>query len=86
MNSLVEMKERAVYYFTDLFAATPRRPPIPNLNLIFNERPSEEENTKLRVYPTGEEIWKALRSMPNGKAPGIDGISSEIVTHIIGTQ
>lgn len=79
-NSMEEMKSRAVSYFTSLFSSSPRQTPIPNLNITIEGKWSEIENAKLRAYPDSAEVWKALNGMPNGKASGMDGISSEIIS------
>lgn len=80
-HSLSAMKIRAFNHFAKLFDASHRARPIPNLNIDIERRLSEEENAKLRCIPSCEEIWIALASMPNGKAPGMDGITSEILVH-----
>lgn len=80
-NSLEEMNERTIAYFTNLYSATDRLPPIPNLNISYEIRPTIIENAKLRTIPSGEEIQTALKSLPTAKAPGIDGITAEMVKH-----
>lgn len=61
-------------------------PPMPNLNITVECRPTEEQNAKLRASPSEEEVWKSLKNMPNGKVPGMDGITSEIVKYHWGTM
>lgn len=80
-NSLAKMKQRAIEYFTELYAAVDRPPLLPNLNITIENKPSNEENTKLRALPSGEEIWNTVKNMPNGKAPGMNGLTSELITH-----
>lgn len=80
-NFLEEMKERTVAYFTNLYAADNRQPPLPNLNITVKGRPFAEQNVKFRALPNEEEVWNSLKNMPNGKAPGMNGITSEIVKH-----
>lgn len=55
-NSMDEMKLRADDYFTELYSAENRTPPLPNLNIIFGANPTKEVNARLRAYPSGEEI------------------------------
>lgn len=55
-NSLTEMKNRVISYFTVLYYAPERAPPIPNLNIVFEGCPTVEENAKLRVFPSEDEI------------------------------
>lgn len=43
--------------------------------------PSEEDNARLRVFPPGKEIWEAISKMPRGKAPGMHGLTTEIIMH-----
>lgn len=76
-NSMSDMKARATTYFTDLFNVENREKPISNLNI--DRRPTEVENAKLRYVPCEAEIRLALTSMPTGKAPGMDDITSEIL-------
>lgn len=78
-HMLAEMKARAVEHFTNLFDADQRSAHIPNLNIEVVVRPSEVENAKLRCFPCEEEIRKTLLSMSGGKAPGIDGLTTEIM-------
>lgn len=80
-NSMEEMKSMAVDYFTTLYVAENRTPPIPNLNLNAENRPSVEENAKLRAFPNEEEIWRTLKSMSNSKTPRMDGITLEIIAY-----
>lgn len=68
-NSLAEMKDRAMTYFTTLFSASDMIPPILNLNITFEERPSLVENAKLRAYPFGEEVENVVKNLPRAKAP-----------------
>lgn len=65
-HSLVEMKERAIAYFSALYVADPRPSLLPNLNITIACKPSIEENAKLRAFPSEEEIWNSLKSMPKG--------------------
>ncbi|KAL3683823.1 hypothetical protein R1sor_001845 [Riccia sorocarpa] len=39
-----------------------------------------EQNRRLCELPTEEEITDLLKSLPKGKAPGIDGMTSEVLT------
>lgn len=80
-NSLEEMKNRAATYFMNLYTTEDRTPLIPNLNIDTNTRPTEEQNVKLRVTPSEKEIWIILKSMANGKAPGMDGLTTKIIKH-----
>lgn len=68
-NSLAEMKERAVSYFTCLYSTSAGTPPILNLNITFEEHPNEVENAKLKSYPSGEEVWNIVKNLPRAKAP-----------------
>lgn len=80
-DSLASMKERVVTYFTSLYLAHNRAPPIPNLNIFIEESPTTIENTILRAYPTNEEVLKMVKSLPKSKAPGIDGLTAEFIIH-----
>lgn len=65
---LTVMKERAVEYFEHMFASPERPMPIPNLNLVFDQINTVEENVKLKCITTMEEIKSTLLLMPKGKA------------------
>lgn len=78
-HSLAAMKARAVEHFRKLFDAGQRSTPIPNLNIEIAKRPSEVENAKLGCLPSENEIRTTLLSMPRGKAPGMDGLTKEIM-------
>lgn len=60
-NSLGEMKTKAVAYFSDLYSAPAWHAPIPNLNIIFDERPSEEYNARLRRYGKLSTICRKIK-------------------------
>lgn len=80
IHSLSTMKARAAEHFAKLFDADQRNALIPNLNIEVAARPSEVENAKLRCIPCEDEIPRILLSMPRGKAPGMDGLTTEIMT------
>lgn len=40
-------------YFTNIYSAPDRQPPIPNLNVCFEIRPTIVENAELRAFPSG---------------------------------
>lgn len=85
-HSLKEMKARTVAYFTTLCPAEPRNSPLPNLNIAIDRRPSVVENAKLRATPNESELWSSLKSMPHGKAPGMDRLTTEIIIHHWGSM
>lgn len=67
-NSLSAMKECVVDYFCDL-------------NITFEDAISPEMFARLRCFPTLEEIRLTLLCMPRGKAPGLDGVTVEVLVH-----
>lgn len=84
-HSMEGMKLRAVEYFTNLYSVENRPLPLPNLNIRIEHCPSAMENAKLRAYPSVGEAWNSLKNMPNGKAPGMDGLTAEILVHHLDT-
>lgn len=83
-NCLDEMKNRAIVYFAQLYASEDRPPPIPNLNIDTDNRPTEEQNARPRAIPSESKIWTSLKTMASGKTPGMDDLTAEIIKHHCG--
>lgn len=84
IKQILYRQQRTEWYY--ISAASSRLPtgllrPIPNLNVFFEEAPTVVEDTKLRAFPSRDEIWNVIKELPNAKAPDIDGLFAEVVKH-----
>lgn len=70
VTSMQEMKMRVVHYYTNLLACETHSPPIPNLNIQFDDAISQKIREWMRRYHKMEEIKETLFKMPKVKEPG----------------
>ncbi|XDV12372.1 hypothetical protein PO909_001067 [Leuciscus waleckii] len=76
LRNPLEIRNRAVQFYEDLYKSELLG--TRGLNNVFLEnmpQVSEEANTGINKALSTEELERALKSMENGKTPGIDGIS-----------
>lgn len=82
IDSLPEIQEKCVDYFTDLLGST-TSPPLfiqSDLDLLFNFKCSSEQAAKFEKSFTSEEIKEAFFTLPRNKTGCPDGYSAEFFT------
>ena len=76
-TTLITEKDKILQRWAEHFDGVLNRPSSINDEAIAR-LPQVPVNTSLDAVPTVEEVWKAIRQLSSGKAPGSDSIPAEI--------
>ncbi|KAL0884326.1 hypothetical protein Bca101_008307 [Brassica carinata] len=82
IDSLPEIQEQCVIYFSDLLGGPPSPPMFTqgDLDLLFDFKCSENQVNNFEKHFTAQDIKDAFFSLPKNKTAGPDGYSSEFFT------